>query len=47
MKHMTAEIKAELPVSLKEQVQAYPNFMTQKAIKYRDIEKRSATLIQL
>jgi len=44
---MTAEIKAELPASLKEKVQAYTDFMTQKVTKYRDIEKRSAILMKL
>ena len=43
---MTAEIKAELPASLKEEVQAYTDFMTPKVTKYRDIEKRSATLMK-
>ena len=47
IKYMTAEIEAELPASLKEKIQAYTDFMIQKVTKYRQIEKRSATLMKL
>ena len=47
MKQIAAEIEAEIPISLKDKFQACTDFMIQKVTKYRDIEKRSATLMQL
>ncbi|KAF8430381.1 hypothetical protein EV426DRAFT_708570 [Tirmania nivea] len=51
MKQIVTEINAELTagatVVLKEKFQACIDFMIQKVTKYRDIEKRSATLKQL